>query len=199
MADLPIAVVGLARTEAATGEVEAAIDRLSAFVERTPFLGAVSLLGELERFAGRTDTTVRLLDTIATLQRASGAVVDLELKPSPSPTTGRLDAGPAQVAHAERPSGFIAPTRWRGRCTGSTATPTRLPYVAEATRLGTADAVLRYHVAAILAGAGQPERARAELAAAFATNPFFSFGLRASHSPGRRTRRRRPGGGTSAR
>jgi hypothetical protein len=149
---------------------------LSTFVDRTPLLGAVSLLGELERFDGRGDSTVTLVDTIATLQRASGAVVDLELALYLA-DHGRPDLELARAAHVERPSVYGADAlAWTLHRLGRDADA--LPYAEEATRLGTADALVRYHAAAILAGAGQPDRARAFLGEALATNPFFSFGLR---------------------
>ncbi|MBA2529791.1 MAG: hypothetical protein H0V19_07515, partial [Euzebyales bacterium] len=54
-----------------------------------------------------------------------------------------------------------------------------LPHVAEALRLGSADALLRFHAASVYAGAGRPERARTQLRTAFELNPWFSFRHRA--------------------
>ncbi len=51
-----------------------------------------------------------------------------------------------------------------------------LPYVDEALRLGTLDGLLRYRAAAVLADAGETDRATAELRVALAVNPSFSIG-----------------------
>ena len=53
------------------------------------------------------------------------------------------------------------------------------PLVAEALRLGTRDATLLFHAAAIHAGTGALDRARTELRDAFDVNPYFTIAGRA--------------------
>ena len=53
--------------------------------------------------------------------------------------------------------------------------PRRCRFVDEALRLGTADALLRFHAAEVLADVGQLDRAAGQLAAAVRANPWFSF------------------------
>ncbi|MDQ3537543.1 MAG: hypothetical protein M3415_01910, partial [Actinomycetota bacterium] len=49
-----------------------------------------------------------------------------------------------------------------------------LPLMRRALRLGTSDALLRYHAAEVFAGAGRDQQARQQLRAARDTDPWFS-------------------------
>lgn len=176
VADLPVAVVGLARSDAASGQLDAAIDRLTPFTERTPLLGAVTLLGDLQRLVGRPDTTEGLVNTIATLQRANGAVVDLELAVHLA-DRGTPDVALAEAAYRSRPSVYGADAlAWTLLRAGRAADA--VVHAEEALRLGTADALVRFHAAAVFAAAGDQARASSELQRALSTNPNFTFGLR---------------------
>ncbi|MGH9033427.1 MAG: tetratricopeptide repeat protein, partial [Acidimicrobiia bacterium] len=82
----------------------------------------------------------------------------------------------AQGAYAVKPGNVTANIgmAWALRANGRA--PEAVGYVDHALRLGTPDALLHFRAAAVLADAGQTDRAAAELQAAFEINPTFSFG-----------------------
>jgi tetratricopeptide (TPR) repeat protein len=63
---------------------------------------------------------------------------------------------------------------WALRATGRASDA--IAYVDEALRLGTRDGLLHFRAAAVLADAGDGQRAAGELGTAFEVNPWFSFG-----------------------
>lgn len=172
-----LAIVGLARTEAAAGDVGAATERLEELVARAPTLGAATLLGDLQRLAGQPPTGDDLVDVIVQLERSSGATVDLELAVHLA-DRGRPDVALAQAAYAERPSVYGADAlAWA--LTRAGRAQEAIPYVEQSLSLGTADAALRFRAAVAFDAAGDPARAARELRTAVDDNPFFTFGLRA--------------------
>jgi tetratricopeptide (TPR) repeat protein len=176
--DVYSAQVGLARVAAAHGDVDGAIDALTDLTARYPLPSAVSLLGDLQQRAGRTAeaaTTYDLVRDIYRLQAAAGAVTDLEA------AVFEADHGdPATAvelatrAYAARPTVYGADAMaWARYRTGDAAGA--VPFVNEALRLGTTDALLRYHAAVVFDAAGDHARAAAEIGQTFAINPWFSF------------------------
>lgn len=173
---LPIADIGLARVDAATGRTQDAIDRLKTLLGRAPYLPAATLLADLEAAYGRTGSGADLVAAIATLQRAAGAVVDLELAVHLA-DLGTPDVALARTAYASRPSVYGADAlAWSLLRSGDAVGA--LPLTVEALQLGTADPMLRFHAAAVFAAVGQRDRAARELERVAASNPRFSVRLR---------------------
>jgi len=175
--DVVLARIGRARVLAARGRLDDAIADLVELTERYPVATAVSLLGDLQAAAGRIHDAARSYDlvrTISTLQQASGAVTDLEMAVFEADHGGRAAITLATAAYAARPTIYGADAlAWALRQGGRSAEA--VPYVEEALRLGTQDALLHFHAAAVYADVGADERARAELTVAFTVNPWFSF------------------------
>jgi predicted Zn-dependent protease len=181
--DLVLARVGHARIAAARGHVARAIGELRTLTRRLPVPSAVALLGDLEVRAGDRAAGARsygLVRTISRLQQASGQVVDLELAifeadHARDAASAARAVDLARRAYAARPDNvFVADAlAWSLYRSGDVAGA--LPLVDRAVRLGTPDTLLHYHAAVILDAAGQPDRARAEIATVLAGNPTFSF------------------------
>jgi len=172
------AAVGRARVLAARGDADAAIALLERIVERAPQPGAVILLGELQVVAGRdadAAETFELVRVIAALQSSSGQVTDLEM--------ARFEADHGDPAHAvelarrayaARPDNVFAADAlaWALHRAGQGQEAVAL--ARDATRLGTADGLLRSHAAAVFAAHGDDRAAREELTAALALGPLLS-------------------------
>jgi tetratricopeptide (TPR) repeat protein len=175
-----LAVLGRARVLAARNDRAAAIDLLTDLVSRTPLPSAIDLLTDLQALDGRANdaaSSVDLARVVTRLQASTGTIVDLEsalFEADHGNAAGAIDL--ARAAYAERPSIYGADAlAWALHRDAQTAAA--VPYAEEALRLGTRDAKLRYHAAAIFAAAGDTDRARALLHDAFAINPWFSFAL----------------------
>jgi tetratricopeptide (TPR) repeat protein len=175
--DVVLAQLGQARVDAARGDYDAAVSALTALTARYPLPAAVALLSDLQTVTGRATDAARsvgLVRTIFTLQRSSGAVVDLESAVFEADHGGADAVALSQAALAERPTVYAADAvAWALVQAGRAADA--LPYVAQALRLGTADASIHYHAAVAYADAGDATRAASELTDAFAINPWFSF------------------------
>jgi hypothetical protein len=146
------------------------VDRLRRLVDRTPVPTAATLLGELTGDYGLVRTTYAL-------QESAGGVIDLEAAlfeadhGDPAVALRR-----AQAAYDARRTIFTADAlAWALHRAGRDAEA--VAPMAEALRLGTADAQLHYHAAEIAAATGDTARARTEVTAALSTNPHFSFTL----------------------
>jgi tetratricopeptide (TPR) repeat protein len=182
----PLATVGKARALAALGRIAAAITTLQQLIADVPLPQATELLGDLETMKGDRGAAADaygLVRAVTKLQQSSGVVVDLELARfeadhAAGVTGARYALQLAEAAYRERPGNVYAAdvlewTRFRsGDIAGARA------LVDLALRLGTRDAVLHYHAAAVLQASGDDTRARAELAHAFHQNPWFTFFLR---------------------
>ncbi|MDQ1520870.1 MAG: hypothetical protein QOI55_1943, partial [Actinomycetota bacterium] len=181
-----LASLGWARALAALGHTGEAIASLQRLVTRVPLPAAAELLGDLRTTRGDTAGAADaygLVRATTKLQQASGVVVDLEL--------ARFEADHArdrrgaqyalrlaQAAYRDRPENLYAADalEWARFRAGDIAGARAL--VDRALRLGTRDAVLHYHAAAVLHASGEQARARTELAAAFARNPWFTYARR---------------------
>lgn len=177
--ELVHADVGLARVEAARGDIDAAIGRLSAVVDRFPMPEAVILLGDLHTQAGDeglAQEQYALARTIARLQQDAGQDVDLEL------ALFEADRGEdphaalelARRAHAARPDNVYAADVLAWSLLRAGRADEAVAPMEHALRLGTADPLVRYHAAEVFAATGDTDRARVELTAALDTNPWFS-------------------------
>jgi tetratricopeptide (TPR) repeat protein len=176
--ELVTARIGRARTVAAQGRLDEAIAALEELTRRTPHPTALILLGDLQARDGRTADAAATYDLVRTtirLQQAAGADVDIELALFEADHGRAAEAVDlARAGHAARATVYAADAlAWALRQAGEPGAA--LPYVEEALRLGTADALLHFHAAAIMADTGQADRAAAALRTAFGINPWFSF------------------------
>lgn len=175
---LVAAEVGLARVEVARGDTGAAIERLEAVVDRFPQPDAVILLGDLHARAGapeRAGEQYALARALTRLQAEAGQNIDLEL------ALFEADRGEdpqravalATRAYEERPDNVFAADALAWAHFRNGRPEAAVPLITDALRLGTADPLLRYHAAEIFAATGETERARAELATAAGSQPWF--------------------------
>jgi tetratricopeptide (TPR) repeat protein len=177
--DLVNAHLGRARVLAARGQRSLAIRELRTLTNRVPLPAAVILLGDLQAASGDLTAAARTYDlerSIVRLQQSAGAVTDLE--------TAIFDADhgdpaaaivAARAAYAARPDNVYTADALAWALVQSGQGAAARPYVAQALRLGTADASLHYHAAVVADSVGDVAGARAELRTAFAHNQFFSF------------------------
>jgi tetratricopeptide (TPR) repeat protein len=155
---------GEARVLAARGERAEAISVLETAIAERPTAEVAILLGDLLRLQGRPDDA----------ERADRVVRDLAREADRGNTVRALEL--AQQAHSVKPDNVNAniALAWALRANGRASEA--IPYVDQALRLGTRDGLLRFRAAAVLADAGDSQRAATELRAAFDINPWFSFG-----------------------
>jgi tetratricopeptide (TPR) repeat protein len=174
--NLVTAGTGRARVAIAAGHLDVAADLLDEVVNRFPEPGAMSLLGEVLTAQGKAEEGERAFATvevIADLQRAAGAVVDLEL------ARFHADHGdPSQAVELAQSVYEIRPTiaaaevlGWSLYQSGDAAAA--LPFARESLRLGTADAGLLLHAAAIAAANGESETANQLRSQASGLDPWF--------------------------
>ena len=181
LADAPgygMAEYGLARVAAARGDLDGAARLLSPLVARLPFSAWVALLGDVEAARGHVGEASRqyeLVRTIEALNASNGVAVDLEMARFEADHARDLGADPiavvrlARAALAARPTIYAEDVQgWALRQAGDAAAG--LPHARAAVRLGTADAVLWYHLAVIEADLRMSAPAAADLAHAFAVN-----------------------------
>jgi tetratricopeptide (TPR) repeat protein len=171
---------GEARVLAARGERTDAISVLENAIAERPTAEVAILLGDLLRLQGRladAERTDRVVRDLAREERAAGADVSMELslfEADRGNTVRALEL--AQQAHSVKPDNVNAniALAWALRANGRASEA--IPYVDRALRLGTRDGLLRFRAAAVLADAGDSQRAATEVRAAFDINPWFSFG-----------------------
>lgn len=169
-----------ARLLAARGDRTAAVALLETTIAESPSTDVALLLGDLLRLEGRAPAAERadeVVRELASEEQAADADVNMELalfEADRGDPTRALEL--AERAHAVKPGNVNANVTmaWALRANGRA--PEALAYVDQALRLGTPDALLRFRAAAVLADAGQSDRAATELRTAFEINPFFSFG-----------------------
>ncbi len=182
VAQFPAAEVGLARLAASAGEFDSAAVRLAAVTERLPQPGWIALLGDVFAAGGRMADAVAQYDLVRTIERlneANGVNVDLELTRFEADHLadpggdGEAVVAKALATRAVRPTIYASDTvGWALRQAGRA--PEALPYARDAVRLGTADGVLWYHLAAIEADLGLLDQARAHLHHAFFVSPSLT-------------------------
>ncbi|MBW3621627.1 MAG: hypothetical protein KY461_15395, partial [Actinobacteria bacterium] len=163
-----------------TSPAEAA-DELSALVDELPRLDAVLLLADLREAAGDAEgraSAVELARAMAALQRDAGQVVDLEL------ALLEADHGDPEVAvelarsaYEARPDNVFAADALAWTLHRAGRSDEARPLVDRALRLGTADPVLRFHAAAVLAATGDAGRAEELLVSALELGPWSAFAL----------------------
>jgi len=181
LADVPdygMAQYGLARVLAARGDLEGPAQIMTPLVARLPFSAWVAFLGDVDAARGDSGGAARQYDlvrTIETLNAANGINGDLELARFDADHARDPGADPGAVvslarsALADRPTVYAEDVLgWALRQTGDPAAA--LPHARAAVRLGTADAVLWYHLAVVEADMGLSSQAAADLTHAFSVN-----------------------------
>jgi tetratricopeptide (TPR) repeat protein len=173
--------IGLARVAAARGDVDGAISQLEQLLAEVDDPHAWIALAEMQAYAGRSQdhaASVARVRELFAIEERNGSSVDLELAlfEADHGDDPAAEIDRARRAYAARPSVHGADVlAWvlhrAGRSDEARA------YADEALRLGSVDATLRYHAAAIYAATGDDGRARTELARVFALNPWFNFAL----------------------
>jgi tetratricopeptide (TPR) repeat protein len=171
---------GEARVLAARGDRTEAIALLENAIEQRPTAEVAILFGDLLRLDGRVtdaERADRVVQKLAREERSAGADVSMELslfEADRGNPQRALDL--AHQAYSVKPGNInvnIA-LAWALRANGRASEA--IPYVDQALRLGTRDSLLRFRAAAVLADAGETQRAATELRTAFEVNPWFSFG-----------------------
>ncbi len=176
------AEVGIARIEAARGQLAAAAARLQAVATRLPLPDTIALYGDVLTALGRPAAAAQQYDlvrTIERLQQANGVRLDFEsarFEADHARDPGARTAGlvsMARTALAARPTLYAHDVLgWALRQVGQPAAA--LSEADAALRYGTRDALLYYHRAVIEADLGRTAAARSDLGTAFGINPALT-------------------------
>jgi tetratricopeptide (TPR) repeat protein len=173
---LPL-LAGRAKVRAARGDTAGALADYKTVTASLPQPAYLAEYGDLLAASGDKDgaqAQYALVRAGQQLLNSAGVKTDLELAlfdaDHGDPKTALTSA---QAAYATRKSIFGSDgLAWALHRNGRSADA--LPHAREAVRLGTRSAVLRYHLGAIEAAAGQKDAARKDLAVALAITPHFS-------------------------
>jgi tetratricopeptide (TPR) repeat protein len=174
------ALAGEARVAAARGDLDTAAALYARAVQTIPLPEFVVGYGDVLTAAGKTDEAAAqyaLVEAIQQLYNASGVDTDLELAlftadhGRPADLPGAVAQARAQVA--ARPSVVAWDTLswvlYRGGDLDGAAAASE-----QALRLGTQNAMMRFHAGTIAAARGETDRAITLLEEALALNPHFS-------------------------
>ena len=175
--DEPALLLGRARVDAARGDVDRAVAGFAAVAAARPLPENLVEYGEYLESLGRQDEAdeqYALVDTVRRLFAASGVQDDLSTALFAADHGDPETALVAAQAEYDRRQNTDAQDAlaWALHSAGRDAEA--LPLAQQATSLGGASALFRYHRGAIEAALGQTDAARATLAGALDTNPHFS-------------------------
>ncbi|MEP7040242.1 MAG: tetratricopeptide repeat protein [Chloroflexota bacterium] len=171
------ALRGLARVEAARGNLPGAIDLYQRATAQVPLPELLIGLGEAMQANGQPVDAADQYALVEAEQRlfaANGVRTDLELASFFADHGDPLQAVTLAIAaYRERPSVFGADTlAWALHRAGRSQEAAL--YLAQALRLGTRDSRILYHAGMIEIALGEIDAARDHLQAALALNPAFS-------------------------
>jgi tetratricopeptide (TPR) repeat protein len=173
----PALLLGRARVLAARGEETAAVATFRSVVAARPLPEHLVEFGEYLESVGRNaeaEQQFALVETVRALFEASGVDDDLTTAvvaaDHDDPETA-LTAAQAEFDRRQNIDSHDA-MAWALHSAGRDAEA--LPHAQQATALGGASALFLYHRGVIEAAVGQAESARATLARALDTNPYFS-------------------------
>lgn len=176
-ADYVYAQGALARLKMARGDLQGAIAIYEPLVQRLPLPEFVIALGELYQATGQPDKAQEqygLVEVMQQLNADAGMNVDLELAlfyANHGDKARALEL--AQAAYETRPSIHAADTlAWALHQNGQS--PAAQPYIEEAMRLGTRDALLYYHAGMIAIANGDDVKGRELLQEALTINPRWN-------------------------
>lgn len=177
-ANYPYALGGKARVAAAQGNTATAIDLYKQITARLPLPEFVIALGELYEATGQSDAArqqYELVGVIQQLNAAAGMNVDLEMALFAASHGADPAAAvqQARAAYAQRPTIYAADTlAWALYQQGDYQEAWQ--FSQEALRLGTKDALLRFHAGMIADKLGDSAAAQTHFQEALAINPHFS-------------------------
>jgi tetratricopeptide (TPR) repeat protein len=175
------AEVGLGRIAIVGGDLATAAKLLAPAAASQPLPATVALLGDVSGLLGQRAEAARRYQqvrAIASRDRAAGVDPDLDLARFEASRAGERDGDPdravelAERALRQRP-GIEAEDTLAVALRADGDPGDALEHARAAVRLGTRDAVLWYHLAAIEADLGQQADARRHLAAAVEIDPFL--------------------------
>jgi len=178
--ELPLALAGKARVLTARGNLDGAIAILAEAAERQPVPVLVVLHADLLRLAGRTDEAAdaeQVVRAVASLQRSAGQIVDLEMARFEA-DRGDDPAGAvalARKAFDARPDNVFTADALGWALYRAGDIQGAVPHMESAVRLETADPGMRARAAVVFDAAGQPDRARQQLEAAFTMAPWTAL------------------------
>jgi len=176
-ADYAYALAGVARVQAAQGELDAAIESYATIVQRLPLPELVITLGEWYATVGNNEAAQQQYDLVNLIQQlnaGAGMDVDLELALfNANHGDKALAEQQARAVYERRPTIHAADTlAWALYQNGKFEEAK--PYSEKALQLKTRDAILYFHAGMIAAALGETEAAREYLQQALAINSYFS-------------------------
>jgi len=178
--ELPLALAGKARVLAARGDLDDALALLAEATQRQPVPTLVVLHADLLRLAGRADEAAdadQVVRAVAALQSSAGQIVDLEAARFEA-DRGEDPAGAVELARKAfdaRPDNIFTADALGWALYRAGDIQAAVPHMETAVRLGTADPGLRVRAATVFDAAGQPDRARQQLEAAFTMAPWTAL------------------------
>ena len=173
----PALLVGRARVLAGRGEVTAAVETYQQVVAASPLPEYLIEFGEYLRSQGRDDEAERQfaqVESVVARFAASGANEDLSMALFAADHGDPARALELAQAEYDRRQNIDSQDAlaWALHVVGRDTEA--LPYAQQATSLGGVNALFLYHRGVIEAAVGEVEQARASLAQALDTNPYFS-------------------------
>jgi tetratricopeptide (TPR) repeat protein len=169
---------GLAKIAAARGEYDQAISLYQDAIATMPVAEFLIGLGDVQTAAGKTQDAAgsyALVDAIQQLARENGVDTDVEVALFDADHDRDLETAldQARAGYEKRPSIHAADVlAWTLFKSGKAAQAE--PYIQEAMRLGTQDALLFAHAGLIESALGNRDAAIGDLQQALAINPHFS-------------------------
>ena len=173
----PTLLLGKARVDAAQGDVDRAVTGFQAVVDARPLPENFVEYGEYLESLGREEDAQQQFAVVGTVRQlfaANGVSDDLSAALFAADHGDPVTAVAAAQAEYGRRQNIDSQDAlaWALHSAGRDAEA--LPLAQQATSLGGASALFRYHRGAIEAALGQVDQARATLAEALDTNPHFS-------------------------
>jgi tetratricopeptide (TPR) repeat protein len=173
------ALAGLARVDAAEGDLRGSIELYERVVERQPAPEYLAAYGDVLAAAGREPEAQGQYDLVVaidSLYKANGINTDVTMALFFADHGINIDdaVSQAQAAYDTAPGIYAADAlAWTLHRSGRSEAA--VPYIEEALSLGTRDAALHYHAGEIFSAAGDPGRARQHYEASAEINPAFSI------------------------
>ncbi len=176
--DYAYAQAGLARVQAAQGDLKTATATYNAVIQRLPLADMVITLGEWYEVMGNQQAAKQQYDLVNVIQQlnaSAGMNVDLELALfNANHGDKALAEKQARAVYGYRPTILAADTLARALYQNGKYAEAQT-YSQKALRLGTRDAIFHFHAGMIAAALGDKTKARAELKLALTINPNFSL------------------------